>query len=170
MMNEKKINLRALEMEDLDFLYEVENDRSLWGVGCTNVPYSRQMLIDYIASSTADIYADKQVRFIIENELHQTIGIIDLVNFEPRHLRAELGVVIKQEFRGKGYAQEAIRQILAYAKQILHLHQVYAVVSVKNKKAAKMLELSGFESGKMLKDWLLEGGKYENAYIFQSFL
>lgn len=169
-MNEEKINLRALEMEDLDFLYEVENDRSLWGVGCTNVPYSRQMLIDYIASSSADIYADKQVRFIIEDKQHQTIGIVDLVNFDPRHLRAELGVVVKQEYRGKGYAQEAIRQILVYAKQILHLHQVYAVVSVKNVKATKMLEQTGFGSGIVLKDWLLEGEKYENAYLFQSFL
>ena len=45
------VYLRALEMEDLEFLYKIENDRSLWGVGCTNVPYSRQMLIDYIASA-----------------------------------------------------------------------------------------------------------------------
>jgi len=169
-MSEEKIRLRALEMEDLEFLYDVENDRSLWGVSCTNVPYSRQMLIDYIASSTADIYADKQVRFIVENEQRQTIGMVDLVNFEPRHLRAELGIVIRHEERGKGYAQEAIRQILVYAKRILHLHQVYAVVSVKNVKAVKMLENVGFESGKILKDWLLEGEKYENAYIFQSFL
>ena len=169
-MKDGKINLRALEMEDLEFLYEVENDRSLWGVGCTNVPYSRQTLIDYIASASADIYADKQVRFIIEDEQHQTIGMADLVNFDPRHLRAELGVVIRREKRGKGYAQEAIRQILVYSKQILHLHQVYAVVSVKNEKAAKMLEATGFKSGKMLKDWLFEGEKYENAYLFQSFL
>ena len=169
-MNEKKINLRALEMEDLEFLYEVENDRSLWGVGCTNVPYSHQTLIDYITSSSADIYADKQVRFIIEDEQRQTIGMVDLVNFDPRHLRAELGVVIRREARGKGYAQEAVRQILVYSKQILHLHQVYAVVSVKNEKAAKMLEATGFKSGKMLKDWLFEGEKYENAYLFQSFL
>ena len=38
---EKKIFLRALEPEDLDFLYEMENDESLWEVGSTNVPYSR---------------------------------------------------------------------------------------------------------------------------------
>ena len=37
-MEDKKIRLRALEPEDLDFLYEMENDESLWGMGCTNVP------------------------------------------------------------------------------------------------------------------------------------
>ncbi len=65
---EKKIFLRALEPEDLDFLYEMENDESLWEVGSTNVPYSRQMLLDYIATACADIYADRQVRFIIETK------------------------------------------------------------------------------------------------------
>lgn len=169
-MNEKKINLRAMEMEDLDFLYEVENDRSLWGVGCTNVPYSRQMLIDYITSASADIYSDKQVRLIAEDEEHQTVGIVDLVNFDPRHQRAELGLVIRQESRGKGYAREAILQVLAYAKQILHLHQVYAVVSIQNEKAAKMLQATGFECGKTLKEWLFDGENYVDAYIFQSFL
>ena len=37
-MEDKKIHLRALEPEDLDFLYEMENDESLWEMGGTNVP------------------------------------------------------------------------------------------------------------------------------------
>lgn len=169
-MDHTRITLRALEIEDLDFLYEVENDRGLWGVGCTNVPYSRQMLIDYIVSASADIYADKQVRLIIEDAYHQAVGIADLVNFDPRHLRAELGLVIKPEMQGRGYAQESIRQILDYAKQFLHLHQVYAIVSSKNEKAVRMLRATGFEGEKILKDWLFEGQEYIDAYLFQSFL
>ena len=33
-----RIRLRALEPEDLDVLYGIENDHSLWSVGATNVP------------------------------------------------------------------------------------------------------------------------------------
>ena len=36
-----KVRLRAIEPEDLDTLYKIENDRTLWGIGPTNVPYSR---------------------------------------------------------------------------------------------------------------------------------
>ena len=64
-MSEKnltKVRLRAMEPEDLDFLYNIENDRELWNVGNTNVPYSRYVLHDYIANSTNDIYSDGQVR------------------------------------------------------------------------------------------------------------
>lgn len=59
------------------------------------------MLIDYIASASADIYADRQMRLIIENGQHETVGMVDLINFDPRHLRAEIGIVIKDEVRGK---------------------------------------------------------------------
>ena len=38
------IRLRAIEPEDLDLLYRIENDRELWNVGTTNVPYSRYTL------------------------------------------------------------------------------------------------------------------------------
>ena len=82
------MRLRAIEPEDLDLLYQIENDQSLWKVGTTNVPYSRYTLHDYIASSSDDIYADRQVRMIVENDEGETVGIVDLVQFSPEHLRA----------------------------------------------------------------------------------
>ena len=69
-----------MEPEDLDFLYGVENDDRLWNVGVTNVPYSKSMLLDYITSATGDIFADKQVRLMIDNEVGETIGMVDLMD------------------------------------------------------------------------------------------
>lgn len=169
-MTDKQIRLRALEPEDLDFLYEMENDESLWAVGCTNVPYSRQVLLDYITSATADIYVDKQVRMMVENEDGEVVGMIDLMNFDPRHLRAELGIVIKKQFSGKGMAVSAIRHLLRYAKNILHLHQIYAIVADNNEKAIKMLQTVGFQGDMTLEGWLNDGDKYRDAYFFQYFL
>ena len=61
-----EVTLRAIEPEDLDLLYLIENDTKLWHVGATNVPYSRYTLHDYIATSSDDNYADRQVRLKIE--------------------------------------------------------------------------------------------------------
>ena len=169
-MSDVQIKLRALEPEDLDFLYEIENDESLWAVGCTNVPYSRQVLLDYITSATADIYIDKQVRMMVENEDGEVVGIIDLMNFDPRNLRAELGIVIKKQFSGKGLAVSAVRHLQQYAKNILHLHQIYAIVADNNEKAVKMLQTAGFQGDRMLLGWLFDGERYRDAYFFQCFL
>ena len=167
---EKEIHLRALEPEDLDFLYEMENDESLWEVGSTNVPYSRQMLLDYIATASADIYADKQVRFIIENEAHERVGIIDLMNFDPRHQRAEVGIVVKKEYQGQGFARLALAHLLKYATNLLHLHQIYAIVGVRNEKTVELLKSFGFQGDKLLKGWLRSCDGYDDAYFLQTFL
>ena len=44
----KKVKLRALEPEDLDFLFEVENNTNFWEVSSTQVPFSRYMLKKYL--------------------------------------------------------------------------------------------------------------------------
>ena len=62
-----EVRLRAMEPEDLDMLYHIENDRSLWNISATNVPYSRYALHNYIADAKNDIYIDGQLRMMIEN-------------------------------------------------------------------------------------------------------
>ena len=89
-----KVTLRAIEPEDLDLLYRIENDVKLWNVGTSNVPYSRYALHDYIAHASGDIYVDRQVRMMIQNEEGKVVGIVDIVNFDPSNRRAELGLVI----------------------------------------------------------------------------
>lgn len=165
-----RIRLRAMEPEDLDFLYEVENDERIWNVGSNNVHYSRAFLLDYMTSCSGDIYADKQVRLMIENEVGETIGMVDLINFSPDHRRAEIGIVIKSEYRRQGYSHEVMAKIIDYGKNVVHLHQIYAIVPKDNEKSQKMLKRSGFQWCTTLKDWLFDGSEYHPAELFQIFL
>ena len=43
-MEIRKVYLRAMEPEDLDFLYEIENNERIWDISATNVPYSHYVL------------------------------------------------------------------------------------------------------------------------------
>lgn len=164
------VRLRAMEPEDLDVLYRIENDRDVWDVGENNVPYSRYILHDYIANASADIYADKQVRMVVENEKGQLVGVADVVNFCPSHARAEVSIVICREHRKKGYARAAIRQIMEYALRTLHLHQLYAVVREDNMPSLNLFSSLGFKSKMVLDDWLFDGKDYHNAVVMQFFL
>lgn len=165
-----EVHLRALEPEDLEFLYEIENDEKIWNVGVTNVPYSRQLLLDYITNQTGDIFADKQVRLMIENEGGDMVGMVDLIDFSPKHSRAELGIVIKNAYRGQGYASSAITKVLNYCRKILHLHQIYAIVPENNEKCRKLLKAVGFQGDRLMEEWLFDGETYHPAYFFQIFL
>lgn len=170
MNTDTKIRLRALEPEDLELLYAIENDVSLWGVGITNVPYSRYTLHDYIANASNDIYVDRQVRLIVENEEGQTVGIVDVVNFDPQHQRAELGIVIMNNYRRQGYASAAVSELVGYAQRILHLHQIYVFVDICNEAAKNLFNSLDFSESARLKDWLFDGKEYRDALLMQRIL
>lgn len=164
------ITLRAMEPEDLDLLYRIENDRALWDCGTTNVPYSRYTLHRYIAETQNNIYADEQVRLMIENDEHQTVGIIDLMRFDPRNQRAELGIVILKAHRGRGYAAAAVRRMAEHCRNVLHLHQLYSVVAADNTQSLQLFRSVGFTEGARLQDWLCQGGEYHDAVFMQLML
>lgn len=164
------VKLRAIEPEDLDMLYRIENDTRLWNVGATNVPYSRYTLHDYIATSSDDIYADRQVRMMVENAEGQAVGMADLINFAPQHLRAETGIVIVDGERRKGYGRAALDALCDYARRVLHLHQLYGVVAVDNEAALMLYQKAGFSRQSVLKEWLYGGDTYTDAVVMQRFL
>ena len=163
------INLRAMEPEDLDLLYKIENDRQLWDFGSANVPYSRYVLHDYIATSSGDIYSDRQVRLIIENGVGEAVGIADVINFDVKNMRAEVGIVIAREHRQKGYASLALHKMSEYVEQVLHLHQLYAIVDQANNISLQLFKNEGYKEGSVLKDWLYDGKKYRDAVLMQIF-
>lgn len=164
------VHLRAAEPEDLDILYKIENDVSLWNIGDTNVPYSRYVLHDYIANATNDIYTDKQVRLIIENDKGDIVGIADIINFDPKNMKAEVGIVIRCEHRKKGYAYAAMQQIKEHSLHILHLHQLYVYVGKSNMPSINLFKKCGFNNISVIRDWLYDGKEYHDALLMQLFL
>lgn len=169
-MNRGAIRLRAMEPEDLDFLYGMENDCDMWSVGNTSVPYSRYVLHDYIANATNDIYHDGQVRLIMENSEGEAVGIVDVFDFNAQHRRAEVSVAVHKTHRRHGYAESALSLVVDYSLHTLHLHQLYAIVAEDNIASQRLFGKMGFGKGVMLQEWLFDGEKYKKAIVFNKLL
>lgn len=170
------IRLRALEPEDLELMYRIENDSRFWRHGSTTVPYSRYALREYIANSKGDIFADGQVRLVIERAATEgrhskatAIGFADLVNFDPIHLRAEIGLLILPEYQGKHYGRPVVEALCAYARQ-LHLHQIYAIIATTNEPALQLFSHAGFQASAKLQDWLRTDDGFVDAVVWQQLL
>lgn len=164
----RQITLRALEPEDLDFLYRMENDTDLWGVSNTSVPYSRYVLHDYIANATDDIYRDGQVRLIVETD-GVAVGMVDVFDFNPQHRRAELSIVIDPRYRKRGIATAVVRAMADYACHTLRLHQLYTVVAEYNKASLSLFLRCGYVSNGVMNEWLYDGKRYVDAVVLQKF-
>lgn len=153
------IHLRKIEPSDLPFLYQWENDASVWSDGANHNPLSQQDLRDYIESTTGDIYKDGQLRLIIESVSPQdglTIGCIDLFDFDPRNRRAAIGMYIAPEHRGKGVGREALKQLEDYAFGFLKLRVLYAVIATENTACTALYRNAGYQPSSPLQGWTLE--------------
>ncbi|MGQ7868438.1 GNAT family N-acetyltransferase [Sunxiuqinia sp. sy24] len=162
-----QIRFRPLEPEDLELIYQWENDPEIWQVSNTLVPFSRYILKQYIAESHRDIYETKQLRLIIEIKSGQAVGAIDLFDFDPYHQRAGIGILIyNKDEQGKGLATDALRLMALYATDILGLHQLYANITVDNQASIHLFKKVGFQYAGNKKDWIKtpEGWLDEELY------
>ena len=114
-MRSDKIYLRALELDDIEFLFEIENNRDFWEISYTILPFSKYYLEKYIKESNHDIFSEKQFRFVISIEKKYPVGLIDLFDFDPINHRAGIGIVINNTQRKKGYALKSIKLIEDYS-------------------------------------------------------
>ena len=164
------IKLRKIEPSDLPFLYQWENDATMWADSDTHNPLSRHDLHQYIENTTGDIYRDGQLRLIIESiedtpvpdtqypiPNTRTLGCIDLFDFDARNRKAAIGMYISPDARGKGVGKQAVELLLDYAFGYLHLRMLYAIISVCNASCSHIYEQMGFAPSSPLKDWTIEG-------------
>jgi diamine N-acetyltransferase len=162
------LSLRAIEPEDLDFLYPIENNEIFWEVSHTQTPFSRYVLKQYLENAHLDIYETKQFRFIIEEVSDKKqVGMIDLFDFNPQHKRAGVGILIHPYYQNRGFASEALSILINYAFNILNLHQLYANITSDNSKSLALFEKHQFSKVGIKKDWILVKGKYKNEVLFQ---
>ena len=95
------IHLRALEPDDTDFMYAAEQDCAAWQYSDYLAPLSKEQLRQYAFTYDADPFRSGQLRLIIEKD-GRAIGMADLFEISPRHLRAETGIYLLPQERGAG--------------------------------------------------------------------
>lgn len=162
------VKLRALEPQDIDLLYQIENDHKLWKVSNTYSPYSKYVLQQYLDNSHLDIYTAKQLRLVIESvDDNEVVGLIDLFDFDPFHLRAGVGIVIKDSHKGKGLAYEAVEVLMQYCKTHLGLHQVYCSILEDNIVSQRLFEKHGFSHMGTKKEWVRVGDEFVDEHFYQ---
>ena len=132
MLKSSKIFLRAVEPSDLEILLAWENNPEFWRFSSTLTPFSKELLEQYVFAAQ-DIYAVKQIRLMIgENESGATIGAVDLFEFDPRHQRAGIGILIDENFRKKGCALDALLLIKNYALNVVGMRNLFASIRADN--------------------------------------
>lgn len=168
MLEGEKIILRAMEPDDVNQLYLWENDTDFWQLSNTLIPYSKYFLYEFIAKSNNDLNIDKQLRLIICNkENKNTIGALDLFEYDSVNRRAGIGILIDKNHRNKGIANEAVELMIKHAFNTLNLHQLYCNIIENNIESLNLFTKLGFVQNGIKKDWLLNSMKWHNVAFLQ---
>lgn len=167
MLKSEKLKLRAVEPEDLDLMYLVENDTQLWQCGQASVPFSHYALRQYIAECTNDFFHDRQLRLVIEKADGVSVGFVDLQRYDPLHHRAEVGIVVVPEQQRQGLASESLRLLAGYVSSHLGIHQLYALVPEGNAASAALFKKCGYRKTATLRDWLNCSDGWQAVDVFQ---
>ncbi len=165
----QNIYLRALEPEDLDFVYEVENNVNIWEVSHTQTPYSKFLIKQYLENAHQDIYEAKQLRLVIcKNHNFKAIGLIDLFDYDPKNSRIGIGILINNETnRNNGVGSQALGLLINYCFEVLNIHQLFANISTENEASLALFTKFGFQFVGTKKQWNLVNGIYKDENLYQ---
>lgn len=164
-----KIKLRAIEPEDINLLMQWENDIVNWEVSGTITPFSRNLLQQYIDNAHLDIYQVGQLRLMIQ-EGEETIGTIDIFDFDAFNHRAGIGILIgDQAKRGNGFASESLRLVKKYCFDHLGLRQLYCNILVDNELSLNLFNRAGFKVTGTKHQWIRSGGVFKDQHFLQLF-
>ena len=160
------LKLRALEPNDLELIYEVENDKSLWVYSNTASPFSRYTLKKFIENSHLDIIEHKQLRLVITDD-EQSYGFIDLYDYDFINRRVGVGIIIFKKYRSKGIGLSSLQLTENYLLEHVPIHQVYANISSTNKESISLFEKSKYVNVGLKKDWIFYNNKFNDELLFQ---
>lgn len=169
-LSDSLVTLRGVEPHDVEWLYRWENDTQFWGVGTTLTPFSRHTLEEFILSQREDIYSSRQIRLMIESG-EECVGMVDIFDIDPYHLRAGVGIFISPEYQRRGYASAAIALIVDYARETLFLHQLWCSVAEDNAPSLSLFDSLGFSRVGLRCDWIRTGAtSFANEVLFSKLL
>ena len=163
------LKLRALEPNDLELIYEVENDKSLWVYSNTASPFSRYTLKKFIENSHLDIIEHKQLRLVITHD-EKSYGFIDLYDYDFINRRVGVGIIIFKKYRSKGIGLSSLQLTENYLLEHVPIHQVYANISSTNKESISLFEKSKYVNVGLKKDWIFYNNKFNDELLFQKIL
>ena len=163
------IKLRALEPEDLDFIYRLENNTDIWNISNTQTPFSKFLIKQYIKNSYQDIYSAKQLRLLIELKIDQKkIGLVDLFDFDPKNKRVGLGILIlNEEDRNINMGSQALKLLIDYVFEYLDVHQIFVNIDVENIASFHLFNNFGFQIIGIKKDWNFQNNSFHDEAIYQ---
>jgi RimJ/RimL family protein N-acetyltransferase len=147
-----RLILRELTPDDAEFIFELLNEPSfIQNIGDRNI----RTLDDagaYIVNGPVASYAKNGfgLYLVVLRETGESIGMCGLIRRDGLE-DVDIGYALLPRFWSRGYAVEAARATKAYAKEVIGLKRIVAIVDPANEGSIRVLEKIGLRYEKMVR-------------------
>lgn len=165
------ITLTPPDPADLEALlaFELENRVYFEATINARLPdyYSMDGVARAIETAIEDARHDRGYQFLIRSVAGEIVGRINISNVRRAHFHSGvLGYRIAESAGGKGYASEAVRQVLEIAFEELRLLRIEADTRPENQGSVRVLLRNGFtQFGHSKRSFELHGTWYDRLHF-----
>ena len=141
-----RLHLRPLEPADAKELFSYRSDRFInryqgW------IPANIEEAEQFISTRVSPVINVEGTWFQFAVSLKKDgnlIGDIGLRFFDNENRQVELGCTLDSKYHGKGYATEALREVIGYLFITLGKHRLIATIDPENTKSIQLFKRLGF--------------------------
>lgn len=165
----KLVRLRAMEPDDAEHFFLINRERDVdRNLEMVWPPSSLARQKSWVEEATKDGFGTNfEFKFIIEElESGEVVGSIDTHHCNPRQGTFEYGLAVREQFRGRGFASEAILMVLRYYFQELRFRKAEPGVFAFNDASMRLHEKLGFvhEGTRRLHGY--SNGSFHDLHLF----
>ncbi len=103
---------------------------------------------------------------IIIKESQKIIGDIGLHFFDIENQQVEIGFTLSKNYQNKGFASEAVTEVLSYAFKDLKKHRIMASIDPENIAAERLLKRIGFRKEAHFIESIFMNGKWVDDVVY----
>jgi len=159
-MSLQDVSLRAFEKGDIPHLHRWMNDpESLMMIG-------RSLLsLEEVERQTEKHRSSGDLLLVMQNRQSTPLGWVHLSKIEQEHGRAEIGILLAPEHRGKGIGREGMNLMLNIGFNQLRLHRIYLTTRAINQRAISLYQKIGFSIEGRLREHAFVDGQHHDTII-----
>jgi [ribosomal protein S5]-alanine N-acetyltransferase len=157
----ERLWLRPLTLADAPVIQSLVNDRRI-AETTLNIPhpYPENGAADWIRrmrERRAQGYADYTFGIVRKPDM-TLIGVVSIHVW--RDQRAEIGYWVGVDYWGQGYMTEAVRRVIRFGFEDLHLHRIIARYFTRNPASERVMQKVGMTFEGIMRQHLIKWGEY----------
>mgnify|MGYP001826889895 CR=1 FL=1 len=155
-----QIRLRAFTVDDADYRFAQSLDsvaRQVFNLGM-ELPTTVELQKAYLEKVSGCQQVNNMIVFAIENLDNELAGVLTMHSIDERHGKFSFGILVKRQFRQRGYAEDAVRIVMKYGFRERRFQKSDSACAGDNIASIRLHQKLGFvEEGRRRRQWFYDG-------------